>query len=310
MKKISIVTPTYNEEGNVEELLSRIDGVMSKVSREYDYEIIFIDNDSTDDTVKKIKTFALLDKRIKLIKNARNFGHIRSPYYGILQATGDAVILIASDLQDPPELIEDFLPAWKAGKKVVLAVKSSTDEGFIFRNLRKAYYRFVSSISTSPLVQNATGAGIFDKEVVAELRKLNEPYPYFRGLITELGFPVHTIEFHQPMRKSGKTKNNLVTLFDIAILGITTHSNAPMRLISFFGLITACFSFAIAFGYALAKVLFWDSFQLGLAPLIIGVFFFGSVQIFLIGLLGEYLANIQRRLRNLPLVIEQERINF
>lgn len=310
MKKISIVTPTYNEEGNVEELLDRISSVMSKVSHEYDYEIIFIDNDSTDDTVKKIRGFAQKDKRIKLIKNARNFGHIRSPYYGILQATGDAVILIASDLQDPPELIEGFLLEWRSGKKVVLAVKSSTDERFILRNLRKAYYRFVSKISSSPLVQNATGAGIFDQTVIGELRKLTEPYPYFRGLITELGFPVHTIEFHQPMRKSGKTKNNLVTLFDIAILGITTHSNAPMRLISFFGLITACLSFVIAVGYAIAKLLFWNSFQIGLAPLIIGVFFFGSVQIFLIGLLGEYLANIQRRLRNLPLVIEQERVNF
>ena len=308
MKKISIVTPTYNEEGNVDELYSRITKTMASLP--YQYEVIFIDNASTDSTSQKIRALAKKDKKIKLIQNARNFGHIRSPYYALLQAHGDAVIAIASDLQDPPELIETFIRNWEIGNKVVLAVKTSSDEGFMMRSLRKQYYKFVSKVSDAPLVRSATGAGIFDQSVIVELRKLTEPYPYFRGLIAELGFPVTTIEFHQPLRKAGKTKNNLVTLFDIAILGITTHTNAPMRLISFFGLLTAAVSFIVAVGYAIAKLVFWNSFQIGLAPLIIGVFFFGSVQVFLIGLLGEYLSNIQRRLRNLPLVIEQERVNF
>jgi glycosyltransferase involved in cell wall biosynthesis len=308
MKKISIVTPTFNEEANVEELYNRITETMSNLP--YDYEIIFIDNASTDDTSINIRAICVNDKKVKLIQNARNFGHIRSPYYGLLQANGDAVVAIASDLQDPPELIESFIRSWEAGNKVVLAVKESTDEGLIWKTIRKRYYKLVSKLSNSPQIQNATGAGLFDKSVVAELRKLQEPYPYFRGLIAELGFPVNTVEFHQPKRKSGQTKNNLVTLFDIAILGITTHTHAPMRLISFFGLVTAGISFLIAVGYTIAKILFWNSFQIGLAPVIIGVFFFGSVQIFLIGLIGEYLANIQRRIRNLPLVIEQERINF
>lgn len=308
MATISIVTPTFNEEGNVHELYARITATMSKTG--FKYELIFIDNASTDDTVKKIRELASADKRVKLILNASNFGHIRSPYYGLLQAQGDAVVFIASDLQDPPELLETFLNEWQSGKKVVLAVKASSDEGFFWRNIRKIYYKFIEKISDTPVIKNSTGAGIFDRQVIDELRKLSDPYPYFRGLVVELGFRVHTVEFHQPVRKAGKTKNNVFTLLDIAILGITTQSKAPIRLISLIGLAIAILSLAIAVVYAAAKLLFWNSFQLGLAPLIIGVFFFGSIQIFLIGLVGEYLANIQRRLRNLPLVIEDERINF
>jgi glycosyltransferase involved in cell wall biosynthesis len=261
-------------------------------------------------TVSRLRKLAEADKRVKLILNARNFGHIRSPYYGLLQATGNAVILIASDLQDPPEMIDSLIESWNEGNKIVLAVKSSTDESWIWRVVRRTYYKFVTKISNEPLVRNATGAGLFDESVIKELKKLNEPYPYFRGLVTELGFRVKTIEFHQPKRQSGKTKNNFFTLYDIALLGITTSGGAPIRLISLAGFAVAVLSLVIAIGYLIAKLLFWDSFEFGFAPLILGVFFFGSFQIFLIGLLGEYLANIQRRIRNLPLVIEDERVNF
>jgi glycosyltransferase involved in cell wall biosynthesis len=308
MTKISIVSPTFNEEGNVEILHERISKVMA--SHPYDYEILFIDNASTDDTVPKLRKIAEADKRVKLILNARNFGHIRSPYYGLLQATGNAIVLIASDLQDPPEMIDSLIESWKEGNKIVLSVKSSTDESWIWRVVRRSYYKFVTKISNEPLVRNATGAGLFDEAVIKELKKLNEPYPYFRGLVTELGFRVKTIEFHQPKRQSGKTKNNFFTLYDIALLGITTSGGAPIRLISLAGFAVAVLSLVIAIGYFIAKLLFWDSFEFGFAPLIFGVFFFGSFQIFLIGLLGEYLANIQRRIRNLPLVIEDERVNF
>jgi len=308
MKLISIVTPTFNEEGNVETLYQRITKVM--VNQPHDYEIIFIDNASTDSTVTRLRKLAHADKKVKLILNARNFGHIRSPYHGLLQATGQAVILIASDLQDPPEMIESLIDSWTEGNKVVLAVKSSTDESWIWRIIRRTYYKFVTKISNEPLVKNATGAGLFDEAVIKELKKLNEPYPYFRGLVTELGFRVKTIEFHQPKRQAGKTKNNFFTLYDIALLGITTSGGAPIRLISLAGFAVAVLSLVIAIGYLIAKLLFWDSFEFGFAPLILGVFFFGSFQIFLIGLLGEYLANIQRRIRNMPLVIEDERVNF
>jgi glycosyltransferase involved in cell wall biosynthesis len=308
MKKISIVTPTFNEEGNVEVLYERIKKVMA--SQPYDYEILFIDNASTDKTVQKLRKLAEADKNVKLILNARNFGHIRSPYHGLLQATGEAVVLIASDLQDPPEMIDSLIESWKEGNKIVLAVKSSTDERWIWKLIRRGYYKFVTKISNEPLVKNATGAGLFDKAVITELRKLTEPYPYFRGLVTELGFRVKTIEFHQPKRQSGKTKNNFFTLYDIALLGITTSGGTPIRLISLAGFGVAVLSFLIALGYLIAKLLFWDSFEFGFVPIILGVFFFGSFQIFLIGLLGEYLANIQRRIRNMPLVIEEERVNF
>jgi glycosyltransferase involved in cell wall biosynthesis len=305
---VSIVCPTFNEEQNVEELYQRI--LLTLSGQNLKFEVIFIDNASTDNTVQKLRNLAAEDSRVKLILNARNFGHIRSPYYGLLQANGDAVALLASDLQDPPEMLNDFIEAWRDGNKVVLAVKSSTDEKWSLRIIRRAYYSFVSKLSSDPLVKNATGAGLFDKAVIDQLRKLKEPYPYFRGLVTELGFKVKTIDFHQPQRKSGRTKNNFFTLYDMAILGITTHSGAPMRVISILGFGVAVLSFMVALGYFIAKLLFWDSFQMGFAPLILGVFFFGSLQISLIGLLGEYLANIQRRIRNMPLVIEDERVNF
>ena len=308
MKKISIVSPTYNEEGNVELLFQRISDVMAV--QNLDYEIIFIDNASTDNTVGILRRLASKDKRVKLILNATNFGHIRSPYYGLLQTNSDASVLLASDLQDPPEIIASLVEEWEKGAPIVLAVKSSSDESWPWRALRRVFYKVMSKFAQAPLVRNATGAGLFDRKVIDHLKLLEDPYPYFRGLVAELGFPVATVEFHQPLRHSGKTKNNWITLYDIAILGLTTHGGAAIRLISLFGFFVAILSFFASLIYFVAKLLFWESFELGLAPLILGVFFFGSVQVFLLGILGEYLSSIQRRIRKLPLVIEAERVNF
>jgi len=305
---ISIVTPCYNEIDNIEELCQRVATVMA--AQPYEYEHICIDNCSTDGTVEKIKEIAQQNKRIKLIVNVRNFGHIRSPYYGIQQSNGDACILIASDLQDPPEMIAEFINKWEQGYKTVLAVKPESEESSVMFGLRKAYYRLLARISDVPLVQNATGAGLFDRAVVDILRSIQDPYPYFRGLLCEIGFPIATVPFKQPRRKGGVTKNNFYTLYDIAMLGITNHSKVPLRLMTISGFLLALFSLLVAFSFFIAKLLYWDSFQLGTAPLLIGVFFFGAIQAFFIGLLGEYIGSIHTQVRNMPLVIEKERINF
>ncbi|WP_446810836.1 glycosyltransferase [Methylomonas sp. 2BW1-5-20] len=307
-KLISIVTPCYNEIDNIEELCQRVATVMA--AQPYEYEHICIDNCSTDGTVEKIKEIAQQNKRIKLIVNVRNFGHIRSPYYGIQQSSGDACILIASDLQDPPEMIAEFINKWEQGYKTVLAVKPESEESSAMFGLRKAYYRLLARISDVPLVQNATGAGLFDRAVVDILRSIQDPYPYFRGLLCEIGFPIATVPFKQPRRKGGVTKNNFYTLYDIAMLGITNHSKVPLRLMTISGFLLALFSLLVAFSFFIAKLLYWDSFQLGTAPLLIGVFFFGAIQAFFIGLLGEYIGSIHTQIRNMPLVIEKERINF
>jgi polyisoprenyl-phosphate glycosyltransferase len=309
MKKIiSIVTPCYNEEENIDELYQRIVAVMATLP--YDYEHICIDNASTDGTVRKIKEIAAQDKRVKLIVNARNFGHIKSPYYGILQSRGDACILIASDLQDPPEMIAEFVKKWEEGYKTVLAVKPESEESSVMFFLRKAYYRFITRISDVPLVQNATGAGLFDKAVVDILHNIHDSYPYFRGLLCEIGFPIATVPFKQPKRQRGITKNNFYTLYDIAMLGITNHSKIPLRLMTMSGFLLSFLSLLVALIFFIAKLVYWDSFQLGIAPMLIGIFFFGAIQTFFIGVLGEYVASIHTQVRDMPLVVELERVNF
>ena len=307
-KLISIITPCYNEEDNIEELCSRIASVMAELP--YEYEHICIDNHSTDSTIKKIKQIAKNDKRLKLIVNARNFGHIRSPYYGLLQSSGDATILIASDLQDPPEIIPEFIKKWELGFKTVLAIKPESNESLIMFKIRKAYYRLISKISEVQLVQNATGAGLFDKAVINILKDIQDPYPYFRGLLCEIGFPIATVPFKQPRRLRGVTKNNFYTLYDIAMLGITNHSKIPLRLMAMGGFALSFLSLIVALIFLIAKLLYWDSFQLGTAPIIIGIFFFGAIQAFFIGILGEYIGSIHTQVRKMPLVTELERVNF
>ncbi|ELI7923589.1 glycosyltransferase family 2 protein [Yersinia enterocolitica] len=302
------MTPCYNEEANIDELYQRIVDVMARL--DYDYEHIFIDNCSTDNSLVKLRALAAQDKRVKLILNARNFGHIRSPYYALLQARGDAAILIASDLQDPPEMIEEFVKKWEEGFKTVMAVKPESEESRLMFIARRIYYRFVTRISEVPLVQNATGAGLFDRAVLDILKKIDDPYPYFRGLLCEIGFPIATVPFKQPRRMRGITKNNFYTLYDIAMLGITNHSKVPLRLMVIGGALLAGLSLLAAFGFLIAKLVFWNSFQMGIAPLLISLFFFSSVQILFLGMLGEYLGSVHTKIRNMPLVIESERVNF
>ena len=291
-KLISIVTPCYNEEANIDELYQRIVEVMSRL--DYDYEHIFIDNCSTDNSHAKLRALAAQDKRVKLIFNARNFGHIRSPYHALLQARGDAAVLIASDLQDPPEMIEEFVKKWEEGFKTVMAVKPESEESRLMFLMRRAYYRFVTRISEVPLVQNATGAGLFDRVVLDILKKIDDPYPYFRGLLCEIGFPIATVPFKQPRRQRG----------------ITNHSKVPLRLMVMGGALLAGLSLLSAFGFLIAKLVFWNSFQIGIAPLLISLFFFSSVQILFLGMLGEYLGSVHTQMRNMPLVVESERVNF
>jgi glycosyltransferase involved in cell wall biosynthesis len=310
MKKlISIVTPCYNESENVDELVRRIRAVMDGFPQ-YDYEHLLIDNASKDDTVEKIKRIAAEDQHIRLIANCRNFGHIRSPVHAIFQARGDAVISMASDLQDPPEMISEFLKQWEAGFKVVIGVKPKSRETPLMFLLRRSYYRLIGKMSDVPLIENFTGFGLYDREVIATIRSLDDPYPYFRGLIAELGYSRAEIPFEQPRRMRGVTKNNFYTLYDLAMLGITSHSKLPLRLATMSGFILSFISLLIAIGYGLAKLLFWNSFSLGMAPLVVGLFFFGSVQLFFIGLLGEYIGAIHTQVMKRPLVIEKERINF
>ena len=307
-KFISIVTPTFNEEENIEKLCLSVANVMEKLK--YDYEHIIIDNSSTDSTINILKKIALKDKRIKVIINSRNFGHIKSPVYGLLQSSGDASILIAADFQDPVELIEEYISEWKKGHDVVLAQKNNSDENFFNHLMKKFFYKFIKSISEVNLMTNTTGSGLFDKKIISVIKKIDDPYPYFRGLLSEVTSNIKLIEFRQPKRERGKTKNNYYTLYDLGILGIIKHSKIPLRVITFVGFTSSFFSMLIAIIFLIRKLLNWSSYDAGIAPLIIGLFFIASIQIFLLGFIGEYVMNILNQTRKLPLVIEKERINF
>ena len=308
-KLISVMMPCYNEAENVEQAYREVRRIFENLPQ-YDYEHIFIDNASTDQTVDILKRLAVADRRLKIIVNTRNFGHIRSPYHGILQAGGAAVICLASDLQEPPSLIPEFLKWWEQGFKMVRGVKSQSEESALMFAIRKMYYNFINRVSDIKLLKNSTGFGLYDRCVIEELRKIDDPYPYFRGLVSDIGFPSHEIEYTQPTRKRGISKNNFYTLYDIAMLGITNHSKVPLRLATMLGFAMAIASFLIAMGYLVAKLIFWDQFSLGTAPLIIGLFFLGSVQLFFIGIIGEYIGAIYTQVQKRPLVVEKERINF
>jgi len=292
----------------VTELCNRVAAVMENLP--YDYEHICIDNCSTDKTVALLRHRAEGDRKLKIIVNVRNFGPIRSPYHAILQATGDAVVLIAADLQDPPELIEEFVAKWEEGFKTVMATKPQSEESPIMFFIRRVYYRLIDRISEVSLIPNATGCGLFDREVIDILKNLNDPYPYFRGLVCEVSHPIATVPFKQPRRKRGVSSFNFYTLYDTAMLGVTKHSKVPLRLVIFSGFGIAFLCFLTGLGYFLAKLFFWNSFALGVAPIVLGLFFFFGIQMIFLGILGEYIGSIQTHIRQLPHVIEAERINF
>ena len=306
--KISIVTPTYNEVENIENLYLDIKKIMNYLNIKYEH--IIIDNSSSDGTIELIKKIAREDYNVKIIINSKNYGHIRSPFHGILQSDGDATILMASDYQDPPHLIPELINKWRNGSKIVLTEKINSEENKLIYSIRRAYYKFVNYISENKLTENTTGSGIFDRSVIKQLKKIDDPYPYFRGLINEISEEITTIKFTQPLRKYGHTKNNFFTLYDIALLGIVKHSRKPLRIMTFIGLTFSLISFLIGVFYLFYKIIFWDTFSVGIAPLIIGMFFFGSFQILLLGLVGEYVGIILIHQRKMPHVVEKERINF
>lgn len=308
MTKISIVTPTFNEEQNIKKLCSDIKTEIEKLN--IDYEHIIIDNASTDKTIDIIKEICAADKNVKAIINAKNYGHIKSPFYGLLQSSGDACILMASDFQDPVNLITQYIEKWKNGSKIVLGEKTTSDENNFIFSIRKLFYKFLNKISETDLTMNTTGSGIFDRSIIEKLKKINDPYPYFRGLISELGEEISTIKFNQPNREFGLTKNNFYTLYDIGMLGIVKHSKMPLRIMILLGFLFSAISLGIALFYLIYKLLFWNSFDAGVAPLIIGIFGFASLQILLLGIIGEYVSVVLTHLRNMPLVEEKERINF
>jgi glycosyltransferase involved in cell wall biosynthesis len=308
-KLLSIVTPCYNEEGNVEELHRQTAAAMEAFPQ-YDWEQIFIDNASRDHTAAVLRRMAATEPRVKVILNTRNFGHIRSPFHAMIQARGDAVITMAADLQDPPSLIAQFVAKWEAGYKVALGQKITSDESPIFFAIRTAYYRLVHKLADVELIEHVTGFGLYDREVIEQFRKINDPYPYCRGLVSDLGYDVARIQYHQPNRHSGITNNNFYTLYDMAMLGITSHSKVPLRIATLLGFALSLCSLLLAVCYFIYKLLFWNNFPVGQAPVVIGLFLFSSVQLFFTGVLGEYIAAIHTQVLHRPLVIEKERINF
>lgn len=309
MKKITIVTPCFNEEANIEALYSKVREIFRELGP-YAYDHLFIDNSSEDGTQVILRRMAAHDKNVKVILNTRNFGHIRSPFYGLTQADGDAVILLVADFQDPPELIREFIRRWEEGYKVVLGVKTNSGESGLMFGVRTLYYNLIARLADVKITKNNTGFGLYDREVIAQLKKLDEPYPFFRGLISELGYEAFKIEYFQPARKRGFTKNNFYTLYDIGMLGIINHSKVPLRLAIFAGGILAGLNLVVAFAYLVYKLIYWNSFSVGIAPAVIGLFFFSSVQLIFLGVLGEYIGAIYTQTLKRPLVIEKERINF
>lgn len=306
---ITVLTPCYNEADNVRMLYERVRAVFAQLP-DFTYEHLFIDNASTDATVAILREIAAADRRVKVIVNTRNFGHIRSPYHALLQCRGDAVIGMAADLQDPPELIPKFLEKWREGYKVVLGVKEASEESPVMFAIRRIGYRVIDRLSEVQQVRNNTGFGLFDQAFVSVLRQLSDPYPYFRGIVAELGFRYATIPYRQPKRTRGITKNNLYALYDLGVQGIVNHSKIPLRVATILGFFSSVVSLIAALVYFVMKLLFWYNLPIGIAPLIIGLFCVASVQLFFLGVLGEYVGSIYTQVRNRPLVVEQERINF
>jgi glycosyltransferase involved in cell wall biosynthesis len=310
MKKISILIPCYNEQENVVPLSSEIVKIFETELASYDYEIIFIDNCSTDNTRPLLREICNKNHRIKAIFNARNFGQFNSPYYGMCQTSGDCTIVICADFQDPLEFIPVFIQEWEKGYKIVSGIKTKSKENKIMRFLRSCYYKIIKKMSDVEQIEHFTGFGLYDKSFIDVLRNLHDPIPFLRGVVAELGFKRKEIHYEQQKRKAGKTKNNWYTLYDGAMLSFTSYTKIGLRIATIIGFLTAGLTFIVALVYFTLKLLYWDSFSAGIAPLVIGVFFLGSLQLFFIGFIGEYVMSINIRLMNRPLVIEEERINF
>jgi glycosyltransferase involved in cell wall biosynthesis len=310
MKKISVVTVCYNEEGNIREYYEQVVDVFKKLADHYTYEIIIADNASTDSTPQILREIAAQDRKFRVILNSRNFGVNRSGNNALMQARGDAVVLMVSDLQDPPTLIPEFIEKWEQGYKIVMAIKNQSEETGLIYFLRTFYYKTLEKLSDVKMVSHFTGFGFYDKQIVDIYQELDDPFPYFRGLISDIGFEPAKIYFTQPARKHGKSKSNFLYLYEEAMLGLTSYSKIPLRLATLVGFTSAFISFLFGMFYLIYKLVFWNSFSVGIAPLAIGLFLFGSIQLIFLGVIGEYISMIYVHVLKRPLVYEKERINF
>lgn len=310
MKKISILIPCYNEEDNVVPMSEAITALFEGTLSEYDYELIFIDNDSRDTTRVKLRKICAKNPHIKAIFNAKNFGQFNSPYYGMLQTTGDCTITMVCDFQDPIELIPQYIAEWENGYKIVIGIKTSSQENKIMYGLRSVYYKLIKKFSDVEQIEHFTGSGLYDKDFIQVLRDLKDPTPFLRGIVAELGYKRKEIPYEQPKRRAGKSKNNFYSLYDAAMLSVTSYTKIGLRLCTFLGMICGSISALIGLIYLIFKLVWWDRFAAGMAPVLIGMFLLSSVQLFFIGFIGEYISSINQRVMNRPLVIEEERINF
>jgi glycosyltransferase involved in cell wall biosynthesis len=310
VKKISILIPCYNEEENVVPIFTSISSIIEKNLSSYEYERVFIDNCSTDNTRSLIRELGAKNNHIKAIFNIRNFGQFNSPFYGMCQTSGDCTILICADFQDPPDLIPVFVKEWECGYKIVSGIKTASKENKLLRLVRTGYYKLIQKMSDIDQIEHFTGFGLYDKSFIEILRNIQDPIPFLRGIVAELGFKRKEIQYEQQKRHAGKTHNNWYSLYDAAMLSFTSYTKIGLRIATIVGFIVAIITFFIACIYFVYKLLFWDTFSAGTAPIVIGIFFIGSLQLFFIGFIGEYIMAINTRIMNRPLVIEEERINF
>ncbi len=309
-KKISVMIPCYNEEENARPIYEAVKNELVKSLPEYDYEILFIDNKSTDNTRSIIREICKEDKNVRAIFNCRNFGQFNSPYYGMINTSGDCCITICADFQDPVEMIPKFVAEWENGYKIVIGVKSHSKESKIMYGLRSIYYKLIKKMSNVEQIEHFTGFGLYDKSFIKTLRELDDPQPFIRGIVAELGPERKEIEYTQPQRRAGKTHNNFYSLYDAAMLSFTSYTKIGLRLAVFAGGVFSVVGFIVALIYLILKLVNWYNFPAGTAPILIGVFLMSSVQLFFIGLLGEYIMNINSRVMKRPLVVEEERLNF
>lgn len=310
MKKISIIIPCYNEEENIEAMYGALKNLFDTELTSYDYEFIFIDNDSRDKSREILRELCKKDNKLKAIFNAKNFGQFNSPYYAMLQSSGDATILMAADFQDPIEMIPKYVSAWEEGYKIAIGIKRASKENVLMYKLRTLYYKMIKKLSDVEQIEHFTGFGLYDKAFIEVMRKLDDPTPFLRGIVAELGFKRKEIAYEQPKRRAGITSNNLYRLYDAAMLSITSYTKLGLRLATLIGAMSGGFSFFVAIIYLILKLLYWDRFPAGMAPILIGMLFLGSIQIFFIGMIGEYILTINQRVMKRPLVVEEERINF
>ena len=310
MAKISILVPTYNEEDNVLPLYSAIRAELAKELPDYDYEILFIDNCSKDKTRERLTQLCAEDPKVKAIFNGRNFGQLNSPYHGLLQTSGDCTILMCADFQDPIDMIHKFVHEWERGYKIVIGIKTSNKENRLMYSLRSFYYKLVKRFSDVEQIEHFTGFGLYDREFIEVLRKLDDPAPFLRGIVAELGYKRKDIPYEQQRRRAGKTHNNFYSLYDLAMLSITSYTKIGLRLATFAGVFVGFVSMLVGLAYLVLKLMYSDQFPAGTAPMLIGMMFLGAVQLFFIGFIGEYILTINTRIMKRPLVVEEKRINF